>query len=199
MTKHKFLSLLQERLSGLPQDDVEERLNFYSEMIEDRMEEGLSEEEAVSAIGSVDVITAQIVADIPLAKIAKEKIKSKRRLNAWEVVLLVLGSPIWLSLMMAAFAVLLSLYAVLWSVVISLWAAFGAVVAYSVGGIIAGFGLAFGGKRLTGVAVIGTGIFCAGLAIFLFYGCRTVSKGIFLLAKKILLWVKSCFMKKEDA
>ena len=92
MTKHEFLLSLQNRLSGLPQDDVEERLTFYCEMIEDRMEEGLSEEEAVSAIGSVDEIAAQIVADIPLAKIAKVKIRSKGRLKAWEIVLLVLGS-----------------------------------------------------------------------------------------------------------
>ena len=88
MTKHEFLLSLQDRLSGLPQDDVEERLTFYCEMIEDRMEEGLSEEEAVSAIGSVDEIAAQIVADIALAGNAKEKTKPHR---AWEIVFLALG------------------------------------------------------------------------------------------------------------
>ena len=51
MTKLKFLLLLNERLSHLPSKEVEERLAFYSEMIEDRMEEGLSEEEAVSEVG----------------------------------------------------------------------------------------------------------------------------------------------------
>ena len=49
MTKLKFLFELRDRLEGLPYDEVEERLNFYSEMIEDRMEEGLSEEEAAKA------------------------------------------------------------------------------------------------------------------------------------------------------
>lgn len=88
MTKLKFLLSLHDRLSGLPKNDVEERLSFFSEMIEDRMEEGLSEEEAVSAVGTVDQIAAQIVADIALAGNAKEKTKPHR---AWEIVFLALG------------------------------------------------------------------------------------------------------------
>ena len=51
---------LREELMGLPQDEIEERLDFYSEMIEDRMEEGLSEEVAVAEIGIPAEIAAQI-------------------------------------------------------------------------------------------------------------------------------------------
>ena len=65
MTKLQFLLNLHDRLSDLPQDDVEERLRFYSEMIEDRMEDGLSEEQAVEEIGAVDAVAAQIIADTP--------------------------------------------------------------------------------------------------------------------------------------
>ena len=71
MSKQEFLAQLRKSLSGLPQEDIEERLTFYSEMIEDHIEEGRPEEEAVSAVGSVDEIAAQAVAEIPLAKIAK--------------------------------------------------------------------------------------------------------------------------------
>mgnify|MGYP003295524098 CR=1 FL=1 len=63
MTKLRFLMTLRDCLSDLTGDEVEERLRFYSEMIEDRMEEGLSEAEAVSAVGSVDEIAAQIMAE----------------------------------------------------------------------------------------------------------------------------------------
>ena len=138
MSKQEFLAQLRKGLSGLPQDDIEERLTFYSEMIEDRIEEGLSEEEAISAAGSIDEIVAQVVADIPLAKIARERIKAKRRLKAWEIVLLALGSPIWLSLGIAAVAVILSLYVSLWSVIISLWAVFGSLIGCSFDGMVAG-------------------------------------------------------------
>ncbi len=43
MNKQAFLTQLRKGLSGLPQEDIEERLAFYSEMIDDRIEEGLSE------------------------------------------------------------------------------------------------------------------------------------------------------------
>lgn len=122
MSKQEFLAQLHKGLSGLPQDDIEERLAFYSEMIEDQMEDGLSEEEAVLAVGSIDEIVTQVVEDIPLTKIAKERIKPKGRLSTGVIILLALGSPIWLSLGIAAFAVVLSLYVVLWSLIVSVWA-----------------------------------------------------------------------------
>lgn len=196
MTKLQFLLALHDKLSGLPQDDVEQRLNFYSEMIEDRMEDGLGEEEAVAAIGSVAEIAAQIVADIPLAKIAKEKIKPKRRLSAWEIVLLAMGSPIWLALLIAAVAVGFSVYVVLWSLVISLWAVEASVWACALAGVI-GIAFAFNGNVLTGFAMLGAGFVCAGLAIFLLYGCKAAINGIILLTKKLVFGIKTCFIKKE--
>lgn len=199
MSKQEFLMQLRKGLSGLPQDDIEERLTFYSEMIDDRMEEGLSEKDAVSGIGSVDMIISQIVEDIPLTKLVKEKITPKKRLKVWKIVLLVLGSPVWLSLLIAAFAVILSLYVLLWSVIIYLWAVFALLIVCALGGIVAGIGFALGGNGLTGIAMIGAGIVCAGLSIFLFYGCKSATKGILLLTKKIALGIKNCFIKKEEA
>ena len=199
MTKLRFILSLQERLSCLPQDDLEERLSFYNEMIEDRMEEGLSEEEAVAAIGSVEEIAEQIVAEIPLAKLAKEKIRPKRRLKGWEIVLLVLGSPIWLSLGIAAFAVMLSLYISLWAVIISLWAVFASLAGCFIGGVLAGILSAIGGNVASGLAVLAAGVVCAGLAIFMFYGCKAATKGILMLTKKTAIGIKNRFIKKEVA
>jgi len=199
MTKLRFLLSLQERLSGLPEEDVEERLHFYSEIIEDRMEEGLSEEEAVAAVGSVDEIAAQILADIPLIQIVRKNIQPKRRLKAWEIVLLALGAPIWLSLLLAAFSVILALYASLWSVIISLWAVFASLIACAVAGVVAGMGFALGGDGLSGLVVISTGLVCAGLSIFLFFGCKAVTSGTILLTRKLVFSLKNCFVKKEGA
>lgn len=199
MHKQEFLAQLRKSLTGLPQEDIEERLAFYSEMIEDRMEDGLSEEEAVSAVGTVDDIVAQVVADIPLSRIAKERMKSKRRLKAWEIVLLVLGSPIWLSLLIAAIAVVLSIYVSLWSVIVSLWAVFGSLAACAFAGILAGIIFACTGNVFSGIAMLSGGLVCSGLSIFIFYGCKAATAGILILTKKLALWIKSCFIKKEDA
>ena len=195
MCKQEFLTQLRKGLSGLPQRDIEERLSFYSEMIDDRMEEGLSEEEAVLAVGSVEEIVSQIIGDIPLAKLAKERVKGNRRLKSWEIVLLVLGSPLWLSLGIAAFAVIFSVYVSLWSVIISLWAVFVSFVGCFVGGLIAGIVVACTGNVLPGIAVLAAGLLCAGLSIFAFYGCSAVTRGFSLLTRKTAVWIKNCFVK----
>ncbi|MBR4073717.1 MAG: DUF1700 domain-containing protein [Clostridia bacterium] len=199
MTRVEFFLELSEKLSGLPFDEIEQRWDFYNEMIDDYIEEGMSEEEAINTLGSVDEIATQILSDVPFSKLVKEKIKPKRRLKWWEIVLLVLGSPIWFSLLIAAFAVIFSLYISLWSVIISLWAAAVSVIACGLGGIVAGIGFAVGVNGLTGIAVIGAGIVCTGLSIFLFYGCKAATKGTYLLTKKLALMLKNSFIKKEEA
>ena len=199
MSKQEFLTRLRKGLSGLPQDDIEERLAFYSEMIDDRMEEGLSEEDAVCAIGNIDELISQIIADIPITKLVKEKITPKKKLQAWEILLLVLGSPIWLSLGIAVFAVGLSVYAVLWSLIISLWAVFASIVACAAGGVLACVALTMGGNGAIGVAMLAAGIVCTGLSIFMFYGCKAATNGTVILTKKIAIGIKNCFIKKEVA
>ena len=197
MTKHEFISELREQLSGLPEQDIEERLDFYSEIIDDKMEEGISEEEAIRQIGSVKDIASQVIADTPLTKIVKHKIKKKRKLGAWEIVLLALGSPIWLSLLVAAFAIVIAAYAVLWSLIASIWAIFAALVACGVGGVAGGVLFIVLGKTFSGIAAIGAAIFCSGLSIFAFFGCLAATKGTALLTKKIALGIKKCFVRKE--
>ena len=112
---------------------------------------------------------------------------------------MVLGSPIWLSLGIAAVAVILSVYVVLWSVIIALWSVFASLVGCSVGGVASSVILAINGNGLTGIAVIGAGFVCAGLSIFMFYGCKAVTKGIIILTKKLAMLIKLCFIEKEEA
>ncbi len=199
MSKQEFLTRLRKGLSGLPKNVIEEHLTFYGEMIDDRMEEGLSEEEAILQIGSVDDIVSQIVADIPLTKPVNGKINLKKRLQAWEIVLLILGSPIWISILIAAFAVVLSVYVVLWSLIVALWAVFASIVGCAVGSIISGIIFAINGNGIQGVAMTAAGIVCAGLSIFMFYGCKAVTDVTLMLTKKIAIWIKNCFIKKEAA
>lgn len=199
MTKLKFLLELNDRLSGLPKSEVEERLSFYNEAIEDRMEEGLSEEEAVAAVGSAEEVAAQIISETPLIKVAKEKIKPKRKLRVWEIVLLAVGSPIWVSLLAAALAVVISLYAAVWSVVAAFWSVFGAFVGGAIGGVAWGVWFMVLDKIPVGISIIGAGVTLAGLAIFAFFGCLAATKGVVWLTKKAVLGIKFCFIGKEKS
>lgn len=193
MKKLEFILALHDRLSGLPREEVEERLLFYSEMIDDRMEEGLSEEAAVAEIGSIDEIVQQILADIPLSSLAKQWVKPKRRLRSGEILLLVLGSPVWLSLLIAVFAVVLSLYVALWAVVVSLWSVPVSLIGTALGCMILGAVSLFQNSSAVCFALMGVGLVCAGISIVAFIGCKVCTKGAVWLSRKLLLVIKACF------
>ncbi|MBP5765967.1 MAG: DUF1700 domain-containing protein [Clostridia bacterium] len=197
MNKKEFLEELRKGLAGLPQEDVEERLTFYCEMIDDRIEEGLTEEEAVAQIGPIGDIVSQTLSDIPLSKLVKEKMP-KRSLRAWEIVLLVLGFPLWFALLVAAFAVVLALYIVVWALVIALWAVEVAFAVAAVACVPLAVFYAVKGNVPAAVAFVGSALLLAGLAIFLAFGCVAASKGAVKLARLIGRGVKRLFVRKEN-
>ena len=186
MHKQEFLTTLKKKLSSLPREDVEERLSFYSEMIDDYMEEGATEEEAVAQIGTIEDVVAQCPGKKP-----------RRKLAAWEWVLLIAGSPIWISLLAALAGVLLALYAVLWSGIVCLWAVEVSLLGSILGGIIMSAVGFLSDNTLVGWAMVGAVIFCAGAAIFLFQGCKAASKGAWHLTRQLPHWGKALMHKKE--
>lgn len=198
MTKTDFLSALRKNLIGLPKDDIEKSLDYYSEIIEDRIEDGLSEEEAVDALGTAEEVAEQILMDASLPKIIKTNVKPSRPLKIWEIVLLILGSPIWLTLLLTVAVVIFSIYIVLWTIIISLYSA---VLSFALGGIsgICGFVVfIITGNPAQGVFFLGAGLIFAGLTVLSFWGCNKITKGVITLSKKFLLFVKSCFIKKGE-
>lgn len=198
MTKQEFIIKLTLELRGLPQADAEERVSFYSEMIDDRIEAGLSEEEAVADIGSVEDVVAQTLSDIPLGKLVKEKIKQKCRFSWWEITLIAVGSPIWLAILISLFAVVISAYAVLWSCIASIWAVNVAFAGGAIGGVVAGILFICYGNLAGGLATLGLALFCAGAALAFFFVCRIATVGTAKLTKKIAIGIKRLFIKKED-
>jgi len=193
MDKTRFLDELRDRLSGLPESDLQERVLFYSEMIDDRVEDGLTEEAAVAEIGSVDEIVEQIMCGTPLASLVKEKVRRNRNLRTWEILLLVLGSPVWLPLTAAAFAVGLALCAVMWAVLICFWAADFSLAVCSAGGLAMAVWYLLRGSAAAAGLMLGAALVCAGLAILLYFGCLALTKGLARLMKKTLLWIKTLF------
>lgn len=194
MNKEQFLTELKNGLSGLPQNDIDERMLFYGEMIDDRMEEGMNEEEAVSGIGSVDEIVSQTISEVPLTKIVKKRMTPERSLQTWEIVLIVLGLPL-----LAAFvAVVLSMYAVIWSLIITLWAVELTFIACALSGIAAAAAYWLHGNLIPGFAMLGAAFLCGGISIFVFFGCLAASKGILHLTGKAALGIKTMFIRKEN-
>ena len=198
MTKTEFISLLRQKLSELPKRELEEQISFYSEMIDDRIEDGKSEAEAVAELGTADEIAALIISEVPLLSIAKEKIRKKGRPTPIVIALLALGSPIWLSLTASLFAVLLSTYAVLWSVIIVLWSVFASLVAVAPACILLSVIALIGKNGILGIACIGISLLSAGLAVFVFFGCKAATVDMARLSKAIVLKIKTALVRKEN-
>ena len=183
MTKREFLDELAAKLKHLPAQEREERVAFCGEMIDDRMEEGLSEAEAVDAICRDEGFDARAEDAVPEEAVPEDAPSPKKR-KGWETVLIICGMPLWLSLLVAAFSVVVSLYASLWAVIVSLWSVFAALVGSAFGGIVGGIGFAIGGFGLTGLASIGAGLAAAGLSVFCFMGCLRLTRGALWLTKR---------------
>ena len=198
MNKEEFLAELSRRLSGLTDSDIRERVDFYREMIEDHVEDGLSEEEAVAEIGDARQIVEQIMSEIPLTRLVKERVRPKRKLKAWEIVLLVLGSPVWVPLVLAAAAVVLSVYVVIWAAVVCIYAADVSLAAGAISGILGIVLYLKEGNALGALFSVGMGFASAGLAILLFFGCVWLTKSVVHITGRMLLKLKASFVRKED-
>jgi len=195
MNKFDFLTHLRAKLWRIPKEDAERSVEFYSEMIDDRMEEGLSEEEAVAAVGDLEEIVRGIVGDAPAAvPVAAEAPKPRKSRKTWEIVLLILGSPVWVSLLIAAAAVIFSVWISLWSVVISLYATAVALGAAAVGCIFGSFFMFTDGPGVV-LVTLGAMLVCAGLCILIFLLSNLAARGM---AKLTKLTCKAIFCRKEQ-
>ena len=197
MTKLEFLSELRARLSGVPEKELESSLDYYSEMIDDRIEDGMEEKDAVRAVGTPEEAANEALAEIPLAKLVKNRVRPSRRLRAWEIVLLALGSPIWLSLLVAAVAAAVSLYAALWSVIAVFYASSAAIGGCALAGLFLPIRYFILGRVGAALFVLGAGLFLAGLTFFAFYGSHQTAKASCRLTKWCFLKIKACFARKE--
>lgn len=63
MTRVQFLNDLYRRLGALSREEAEQHLTYYAEMLADRIEEGMTEEEAVASMEDVDTISRRILED----------------------------------------------------------------------------------------------------------------------------------------
>jgi len=196
MNKVEFKLCLEEKLKALPQNEIQKSVEYYLEMIDDRIEDGMSEEEAINALGDIDVIVNNIMLERPLSSLMKEKMKSKNELKTWEIILLVLGFPVWFPLVMSFFAVIFSVYVAIWSIIISMWAVVFSLIIVGIVGV--GTGIIYMiGHGMSGMFILGCAICCLGLSILAFFAVKFISVCLIKLTGTFLRAIKSIFIKKE--
>lgn len=199
MSKEQFLAAIRQRLNGLPQSDIDRSLEYYAEMIDDRIDDGMSPEEAVAAMGSVDEIVSQILLDTPLPKLVKATVGPKRSLEFWEILLLVLGSPVWLTLLFAAGVALLMVYIAIWMVVIALVITVFALAAAAIAVVIVCIWLALHGEPMPALLLLGTGLICTGITLLFSLTLKAAVSGTVKVSKKFIRWMKTQFIRKGES
>lgn len=198
MKKEEFLNKLRLRLNGLPKSDIEERISFYSEMIDDRVSEGKTEDDAVGDLGGVEAVVREIANDTPLVNLVTERIKPKRTLKGWEVALIVLGFPLWFPLIITFISLLFVFYVLIWVGVIVVFSLFVSMIGATFAGIMSLFS---GG--LVGIAGgfgigVGTALFGLGGAIVLYFVLVATTNLTIKLSRKIIVGIKSWFIGKGE-
>jgi len=203
MNKQQFLAALKERMNALPENDSSRWLDYYEEMINDRMEDGMTEEQAVAEMDDLDGIMSQILEDIPLQRLVRARVKKPRSLQGWEIALIVLGSPLWLTLLLAAAAValalaaaLLAVYVTMWAVVVTLYAAVLTLAIACVAGVACGVVMLFLGNPTAALLLSGGGLVCGGLSILMFFAVNLIAKGLIALTRKLFRAVKIRLIRK---
>lgn len=107
MRKADFLAQLHRKLSTLPHSEVEATIEYYSEMIDDYIESGYSQDEAIARLGGVENIAAQVLAGAH-APTYEAYGAQKRERSGFVTAMLIVGFPVWFSLLVSAFVILLA-------------------------------------------------------------------------------------------
>lgn len=185
MTRQEFLGRLGELLACLPADQVREAQEFYAEAIADRMEDGMSEAEAVAAMGTPGAAAEAVLDELPA--VPRAIVKTRRRSSALLWALAIVGSPLWVVLALAFAAVTFMVYVCIWALAFCVWLVAAAFLGVGVVELVfAVSGVAIGHAPYV-LASAGAGLGFVGAALLVGAGAWAVSKQI---ARLSALWVR---------
>ena len=190
MNKKEYLDSIRSKLTGLPEKDIDSAIEYYEEAIEDRIEDGLTEEQAINAVGTPEEIAEKILMDSSIPKLITAKAKPQRRLKGWEIALIIIGSPLWI--MIAAWLLIIFLWVilVLFFVMLAIICFVLGIIVGSLGGIVAGIAQLFSGGGAQALALIGICIMMLGIGVLLVVPVKAAVTGLWELIAKFIRWVK---------
>lgn len=193
MTRNEFITSLSARLHSIPEAEKNKALDWYSELICDRMEE-MPEADAVSGIGSVDVIADEILSQYrqnTTAVHSSDSTEPQSRRSpdkgvntALVIFAAVVLSPIWLPLLITGLSLALVAVLLVWCAVVTVGVMLVSAAAVGVVGLVYGFWALFVINPAYGLLVLGTALISAGLTLALIPLIVVTVKG----AAKFTVW-----------
>jgi uncharacterized membrane protein len=195
MNKNEFVNTIKTRLSSYPENEIDRAMSFYVESIDDRIEDGMTEEEAVASLGDINDIVNNIKGELPLNTIVKNKIenqKKKSNSNVWLIVVLLVTSPLWVPMVLAIGGAIIGLIAGIFATGVALVVMFGIS---AICGIIAAIFCMINSIAMPAgaiVLILGSMLLSIGLII-------PVTKGVIWVFKKLIQGIKWCYRKIKIA
>lgn len=178
MTEKEYLKELKRNLSALKRSDRNSLIEFYKEMIEDKIENGKTEREAIAELEPADAVAKRTLAEYG---IDEEELNKRKKINGMTLALVIIGSPLWISLAIAALAVVLAVAISILAIIISIASACIGVTLSSPFFLVMGIITVFSDVG-TGLIAIGYGLSAAALGILAVTG---IYKLIAYIVKKI--------------
>lgn len=190
MKKTEFLSELAAHLKKLPPEERERTVEYYREMLEEAMEDGKTEEEAVAMIGLPETVAAEVLH--AAAEKAEETEKPvRKKVNGWKILCIVLLSPIWLPVLCTLAALVIALFCVVWAIVAAFWSVFAAVAVSALAALVTAVGGFFIGGVWYGMLFLGGACVCAAFAILFFFVSLWITRAILSLTSLLFIgWRK---------
>ena len=190
MTKNEFTRVLKSRINHLPKSERRKILQYYYEMISERMEDGMTEAEAIAALGDLDELFSEYA---PVQKEPKKGV----RLRAWHIIMLIIGSPLWICLVAAMLCVLLAFYIVIWALVICFYVIFAALAVSGFACAMASVLSLFYGGAPYFFILFGAGAFLSGLAMLWLIPCNLFAKAMAKITAKTAKGIFKFFFKRR--
>lgn len=184
MNRVDFIKALAAELSEkVRPSEIHQLINYYDEMIEDLMEEGYTEEEAVARLGSPKELiqavteTEEVVVEIP------------RRFHPFLLLILVLGFPLWGSLLLSAALLILSFLIIIWCVpfttgMIGVTTFIGGIASVVLSPVLMADGF------YLFLSQLGMGIFLFGLGLLCLIATYSMSRPFSRLTHSLVVWPK---------
>lgn len=198
MTKNEFLTKLERLLQSCDKKEREKSISYYSEMIDDFIEDGFTEEEATKKVGNPGTIAEQLLSE----ELVKEKKQVTKGTKIVTGILLVLGCPLWGSLILAGICLIISALLLILSGYILIWCIPIITGSLALASVILSVVSTCGSPFIMpqnlplGIVQLGVGIVAAGLFLLMGFLTVYVSKYFASVTKMFSEWLHKSVIEK---
>lgn len=200
MNRQEFLTTLEGSLGNFNQGEVERICNYYNEAILDRMEDGMKEEEAVACLGNVEEIADEAKSTIGIPTLISQRVKDSigraRDKKLW-MVLVIIGAPIWLSLLIGLMAALLGICIAFGAVIVSGFVVIGALAFAGIVGFVQTYLQATSGSLNQAGLTLGASLMALGGSLALIAPVKKFSEIVFEAYRRVIRWIKSLIRGRQ--